>query len=213
MATLLWQYGEPEEVIFGTPVSLRGTAAVDGMIGCLTNMYPLRLAVSPAASFRALVNAAKAEVLGAMEHRAVPYSAIVRMSRLETGADAPPPCDTALVVDDMHWVPFSLPEVTAENIRLPPGHAKFAVLLHLAAADDGGYEGWWEYDAEVFDAVTVARVAGQFTELLTRCVAAPDEPLGRIPDFRSPARNRRSGAADAGSGLWSLTAYLEACDG
>ncbi len=187
MATLLRQYGESEEVIFGTPVSLRGTAAVDGMIGCLTNLYPIRLGVSPDMSFRALVNAVKAEVLGAMEHRAVPYSAIVRMSRLETAADAPPPCDAALVVDDMGWEPLTLPEVTAETVRLPVGYAKFAVLLLLATGDDGGYTGWWDYDAEIFDAVTVARVAGRFTELLTHCIAAPDEPLGRIPDLRSPA--------------------------
>jgi hypothetical protein len=180
MAALLWRYGEPDEVIFGTPVSLRGTAAVDDMIGCLTNVHPIRLAVSRDMSFRTLASAAKAEVLGAMEHRAVPYSALVRMSRLGTAADAPPPCDVALVVDDMRWEPFSLPKLTVEMIRLPAGHAKFALHLSLVAGEDGGYAGTWSYDAEIFDAVTVAGVAGQFTELLAQCVAAPDEPLGRI---------------------------------
>jgi non-ribosomal peptide synthetase component F len=177
-------------VIFGTLVSLRGTAAVDGMIGYLTNLLPLRLAVSPDHSFQTLVAAAKAEVLGAMQHRSVPYSAIVRMSRLDTAADAPSPCDVAIVVHDMRWEPFSLPGVTAETIRLPVGHAAFAVLLSLAVADDGGYAGWWHYDAEVFDVVTMNRVAGQFTELLTHCIAAPDAPLGGIPDLRSRAFRR-----------------------
>ena len=37
MGALLWRYGEPEEVVFGTPVSLRGTAAVDGM--CRPSQY------------------------------------------------------------------------------------------------------------------------------------------------------------------------------
>jgi hypothetical protein len=181
LAALLWQYGEPEEVIFGTPVSLRGAADVDGMIGVLTSLHPIRLTVSRDISFRTLANAAKAEVLGAMEHRAVPYSTIVRMARLGTAADAPPPCDVAMVVDDMRWEPFSLPNVTAEIIRLPPAYAKFALHLSLVAGEDGHYAGSWNYDAEVFDAVTVARVASQFTTLLTHCIAAPDEPLGQIP--------------------------------
>jgi len=182
MAALLWQYGEPEEVIFGTPVSLRGTAAVDSMIGFLTNMHPIRLAVSRDMSFRTLANAAKAEVLGAMEHRAVPHSAVVRMSRRGMDVDAPPLCDAAMVVDDMRWEPFSLPKVNAERIYVPATWAKFAVHLSLVADDDGGYAGHWNYDADVYHAVTVARVASQFTKLLAHCVAAPDEPLGHILD-------------------------------
>jgi hypothetical protein len=81
MTALLWQCGAHEEVIFGTPVSHRGAAAVDGMIGCLSDLLPLRLAVSRDTSFRALIDAAKAEVVGAMQHHAVPYSALIRMTR------------------------------------------------------------------------------------------------------------------------------------
>jgi non-ribosomal peptide synthetase component F len=177
MAGLLWQYGEQEEVIFGTPVSLRGTAAVDGMIGFLTNLHPIRLAVSRDMSFRTLVTAAKAEILSAIEHRAVPYSTIVRMSRRGLDPDAPL-CDVSLVLDDMSWEPFSLPELTAEPIRVPEQYAKYAVHLILKADDDGGYTGVWNYDAEVYGAATMARVAGEFVQLLSHCVAAPDLPLG-----------------------------------
>jgi hypothetical protein len=180
MAVLLWQYGDADEVIFGTPVSLRGSAAVDGMIGLLTNLHPIRLAVSRGMSFRALVNAAKAEVLGAMQHRAVPYATIVRMARQGTAADAPPLCDAAMVVDDMSWEPFSLPEVTTQALHLPAGHTKFALHLALRASDDGGYQAAWNYDAEMFEAGTVARLARHFIALLDRCVAAPDESLGQI---------------------------------
>jgi hypothetical protein len=178
MATLLWQYGEADEVIFGTPMSLRGPADLDGMIGVLTTMRPLRLTVSPELSFRALTSAAKAEILGAMEHRRVPYPVIARMN---TAADASSPCDVTIVFEDMGWEPFALPDVTTEIIRLPARRAKFTVQLGLVARDDGGYAGAWDYDADFFEAGTVARLASRFTELLSRCVAAPDEPLGRVP--------------------------------
>lgn len=181
MATLLWQYGETDEVIFCTPVSLRGRADVDGMIGVLTNVQPIRLTVLRSMSFRALANAAKAEILGGMQHRSVPYPVIVRMSRPGAAAGAPPLCEVGIVVDDMGWEPFSLPNVTTEIISLHGRQAKLAVELDLVARDDGGYAGAWNYDAEVFDEATVAGVAGQFTKLLAHCTAAPDEPLGRVP--------------------------------
>lgn len=177
MAGLLWQYGEQQEVIFGTPVSLRGTAADDDMIGFLTNLHPIRLAVSPEMSFRTLVNAAKTEVLAALEHRAVPYSTIVAMSRRGLAPDAPL-CDVSLVLDDMRWEPFLLPGVTAETIRVPEQYAKYALHLILTADDDGGYTGAWNYDGEVYGAATMERVAGQFVQLLAHGVAAPDMPLG-----------------------------------
>lgn len=180
MAALLWQYGEPEEVIFATPVSLRGTAALDGMIGDLSNPLPLRLDVSRDTSFRTLTDAAKAEVLGAIEHRAVPYFELIRMTRIGADADVPPLCDAALVVDDMRWEPFSLPGVTAERIYVPPGRAKFAVTFTLVAGDDGGYAGFCDYDADVYHAATMARVVRQFTKLLSRCTAGPGEPLAQV---------------------------------
>lgn len=178
MAALLWQYGDADEVIFGTPMSLRGTADIDGMMGCFTTMRPIRLTVSREMSFRALAKAAKAEIIGAMEHRGVPYPVLVRMA--QTGAAAGgSPSDVAIVFDDMVWEPFAFPDVAVEVIRLPARHAKFALELGLVA-DGGGYSGAWTYDADIFDAVTVAGVADRFTSLLTHCVAAPDEPLGRI---------------------------------
>lgn len=179
-AALLWQHGEPGEVIFGIPVSLRGSAAVDGMIGCLSNLLPVRVAVSRDTSFRALTDAVKAEILGAMVHRAVPHSELVRMARIGVDADGPPWCDVALVVDDMRWEPFLLTGVTAERTYVPPDRAKFAVTFTLVAGDDGGYAGFCDYDADVYDAATMARVTSQFTGLLARCIAAPGEPLARV---------------------------------
>ncbi|MET8233613.1 condensation domain-containing protein [Micromonospora sp. NPDC005298] len=182
LAATLWQYGRPDEVIFGTPVSLRGAAADEDMIGYLTDLHPIRLAISRDTSFRTLVTDTKAEVLGAIAHRAVPYAEIVRMTRHSAEIDAPPPCDVTMAVDDMRWEPFSLPGVTAQLVSMPPGHSKFAMHLNLTARKDRGYAGWWTYDADVFDATTAARAASTFTALLTHGVAALDEPLGRLLD-------------------------------
>ncbi|MET8232725.1 condensation domain-containing protein [Micromonospora sp. NPDC005298] len=180
MAALLWQYGESDEVIFGTPVSLRGTAAVDDMIGYLCNLLPLRLTVSPSTSFRALANATRAEVLGAMAHRSVPFSHLVRMSGRKADDGLPLLCDVFLVVDDMTWEPLALPGLAVERIYIPPVRAKCALIISLVAGEDGGYTGYCDYDADAYEASTVARVAGRYAALLAKCVAAPDETVGHL---------------------------------
>jgi hypothetical protein len=179
MAALLWQHGEADEVIFGAPVSHRGAASVDGMIGCLSDLLPIRLKISPDTSAGALIDAAKAEVIGAMEHHAVPYRALVRMNRRGAAIGARDLCHTALVVDDMRWEPLSLPGIAAERIYVPPGRVKFDVCFTLVAADDGGYAGFCDYEADLYDADTMARVASQFTGQLARCAGAADELVTR----------------------------------
>jgi hypothetical protein len=192
-AVLLWAYGKADDVIFGTPVSSRGSAALDGMMGCFTNVHPLRLAVSPDMTFRTLAGAARAEVLGAIEHSVVPYSTIVRMSRLGSTLFGPPLCDVVIVVDDMGWEQFSLPGVSIEPVHPPAARAKFSLHFTLSADADGGFAGLLRYDAEIFDAATAARVADRFTELLAHCIAAPDEPLGGIPGS-APTLRQTDGA-------------------
>ncbi len=179
-AVLLRQYRENDEVIFGTPVSHRSAAAVDGMIGCLSDLLPIRLAITSDTSFADLVSIAKAEVLAALEHRAVPYSALVRMTRRRGAAATGRLCYAVLVVDDMRREPLSLPGITAERIYVPPSRAKFDVCITLVAGDDGGYTGFCDYESELYDPATMARVTTEFTELLASCTANPDEPVTKL---------------------------------
>jgi hypothetical protein len=180
LAAVLWSHEERAEVIVGAPMSRRGAAAVDGMIGCLTDLVPLRLAVSGDASLGALIGTAKAAVIAAMEHRAVPYAELVRITR-RRAASAVPLCRVALVVDDMRQQALTLPAIEVQRIYIPPGRAKFDVCLTLIADDDGGYTGFCDYDADIYQAATVARVAAQFTQALAHGAAAPEEPLARAP--------------------------------
>jgi Condensation domain len=178
MAVLLREHTEPEDVVIGIPVSLRGTADVDHMMGCLSSLLPLRLSVARNISFRELTDAAKAEVIGAIKHRAVPYSVLVRMTRLGVNREVPPPlCHVVLVVDDMRWEPLSFPGARAERIYIPPGRAKFDVCVTLVADNDGGYTGLCDYDADVYQADTMERMVSQYLRLLGSLIAAPDEPV------------------------------------
>jgi hypothetical protein len=180
LAVLLWQYGEPDEVIFGTQVSQRGAADVDDMIGFLTGTLPIRLAVPRNATFRTLMDATKSAVVGALDHRSVPFSQLIRMTRRGIDLDLPPLCDAGLVVDDMRWEPFTLGPVTAERIYLPPNQAKFAVNFSFMSDAGGGYTGFCDYDADLYFESTMVQATDRFIAVLARCGTALDEPLAAL---------------------------------
>jgi non-ribosomal peptide synthetase component F len=80
----------------------------------------------------------------------------------------------------MRREPLSLPGITAERIYVPPSRAKFDVCITLVAGDDGGYTGFCDYESELYDPATMARVTTEFTELLASCTANPDEPVTKL---------------------------------
>lgn len=180
LAVLLWQYGEPADVIFGTQVSQRGAADVDDMIGFLTGTLPIRLAIPQDATFRTLMDATKAAVVGALDHRLVPFSRLIRMTRRGIDPDVPPLCDAGLVVDDMRWEPFTLGPVTAERVYLPPNRAKFAVNFSFMSDPTGGYTGFCDYDADLYLESTMVRATERFSAVLARCADALDQPLSAL---------------------------------
>jgi hypothetical protein len=177
LAVLLWQYGQPEEVSFGTQVSQRGSADVDDMIGCLTGTLPLRLAIPRNATFRTLMGATKGAVLDTLSHRTVPFSELIQMTGRGMDFEVPPLCDAGLVVDDMRWEPFTLGPVAAERIYLPPNGAKFAVNFNFLSDAGGGYAGFCDYDADLYFESTMVRATERFVAVLARCAAALDQPL------------------------------------
>lgn len=175
-AVLRLQTGQAD-VIFGTPVSRRGSAALSQMIGCFTDLVPLRFAVGRETSLGALVEQARAEVIGALQHKNVPYAAVLQQAGIRSRSGTLTLCPTALVADDAGQPGMRLPNLTSTRLYVPSGRAKFDVCLTLVLEDDGGYLGMCDYAAELYDQGTAARVAGQFTGVLSSGLAALDQPL------------------------------------
>ncbi len=61
------------------------------------------------------------------------------------------------------------------------GTAKLDLSLDLAPEAGGGFSGWLEYDCDLFDGVTVERLAGHLRRLLEAAVAAPGSVVGDLP--------------------------------
>jgi hypothetical protein len=180
LAALLHGYTGADDLIVGTAVSARGPAELDPLIGCLTNLLPLRLRGVRGQSFAGLVAITRQALYSAMAHGSIPYSHLVRETVTSEVMSKVPLCPTMIGVDDAARVPLDLPGVTAERLYVHPGTAKFELGLTLVA-DRGGYRGFLDYATDLYDQATADRVAADFQVVLAAAVQAPDRPLAGLP--------------------------------
>lgn len=179
LTALLHGYTGADDLIVGTPVSLRGSAELEPLIGCLTNVLPLRLRGVQGRSFSELVAITREALHSAMAHGNIPYSHLIRETITCEDRSKVPLCQTMIGVDDAPRVPLDLPGVTAERLYVHSGTAKFELGLTLVV-QDGGYQGFLDYATDLYDPATVDRVADGFQSLLAATVRAPDRPLAGL---------------------------------
>jgi amino acid adenylation domain-containing protein len=84
---------------------------------------------------------------------------------------------------------LELSGLTLRPLEIDTGVAKFDLTLNLEEGADG-LHGWFEYNTDLFDAATIARMAGHFQTLLAGIVDGPDAAIGQLP-LLSPAERHR----------------------
>ena len=83
----------------------------------------------------------------------------------------------------------NLPDLTLHGLDLETGTAKFDLLMLVNESEEGISFGF-EYNTDLFDARTIARMGAHFQNLLAGIVAAPDEQLLRLPMLTDEERTR-----------------------
>src|SRR5439155_12791769 len=85
-----------------------------------------------------------------------------------------------LVFDNVPLPPLELPGLSVMALPVGTGTAKYDLTLALAETREG-LSGSLEYSADLFDAPTVARLGGDFLDLLEKVVADPGLRLSDLP--------------------------------
>ncbi|HSF41809.1 MAG TPA: amino acid adenylation domain-containing protein [Thermoanaerobaculia bacterium] len=179
-SALLHRASGAPEVVVGSPVANRRRPELEGLIGLFVNTLPLRVHLASDPPFTELVDRVRATALAAYAGQDVPFERLIEV--VETGRDLSrsPLFQVMLALADGAAPALRLPGVTAFEVPLHNGTAKFELLLALNGRE-GGLEGGLEFNADLFDAATARRLADRFARLLAGAVAAPQIPLGDLP--------------------------------
>ncbi|MFD3694906.1 amino acid adenylation domain-containing protein [Streptomyces sp. NPDC058646] len=188
LAALVSRLSGQDDVVIGTPVSRRDEEVLEPMIACLADVLPLRLRAPAGISFAELAVRAKEQVWGAVRHRGIPHSHLVRALGTERTPGRFPLFQVVFGLDDAPEPALDLPGITAERLYLHAGTSKYDVFLRLVP-EGGGFRGFLEFSTDLFDRATARRLAERLRTLLADATARPGRPVRELDVL--PAGERR----------------------
>jgi amino acid adenylation domain-containing protein len=178
--TLLYRYSGQDDIVVGTPVANRNRREIEGLIGFFVNTLVLRTDLSGNPSFEQLLGRVKEVALQAYAHQDLPFEQLVEALQPTRDLSYTPLFQVMFALDDASVPSVELPNLTASSYSVEIGTAKFDLTLSMENTADG-LVGVWEYNTDLFDEVTIARMAGHFQALLEAIAANPIQPISELP--------------------------------
>lgn len=185
-AALLARYSNETDIVFGTATANRQPLDFLDAVGLFVNTVVLRLDVADTLGFGELVRQAMVVSEGAFRHQQYPFDALVDMLQPARSAGYSPLIQLMLVMQDRPAGSLMLEGTRVSQRAQRQPVAKFDLAMHVHPCTDG-YVLHWEYNAGLFEAATVQRMAADFAVLLGACLAAPETAIGSLPLVASTA--------------------------
>jgi non-ribosomal peptide synthetase component F len=167
--------GRPE-VVIATHVVGRPRPELQSVAGYFGNTVLMPQIVESGMSFRALLRSVRTHAVEAMAHGDLPFDVLVDRLRIRRPAGEAPVANAMLAYHEEPRQPVVLSEVTFEPLTMPRRTAKAELVLEIGSSENG-VQGVFEYRTQIFDRETVARLARQWEDVLTRAADQPDAPL------------------------------------
>ena len=177
---LLARYTGQEDVVVGSPIAGRSRAETEGLVGCFVNTLVLRTDLSGDPTFRQLLGRVRETALGAYAHQELPFERLVEELQPERDLSRNPIFQVMFAVQNTLRVPLDLPALSVSRLPVKRGTSKFDLAM-VVREDAGALRGVVTYSTDLFDAATMERLVGHYTELLTAVALDPAQPLSALP--------------------------------
>ena len=187
---LLGRYAGQHDVLIGTTNANRTRAEVEPLIGFFVNTLVLRADMSGNPSFRQLLGRVREMAVESLAHQDLPFERLVEQLRPDRDLSRTPLFQVMFDLQSQPGGPGpALPGLALSPFEVESTIAKFDLTLLMAEAGDQLF-GAFEYNADMFDPATIARMAEHFQHLLAAAVATPDSPLAELGLLGAAERRR-----------------------
>ncbi len=195
--TLLWRYTRQREIVIGTPVANRQRLELEGLIGFLVNMLALRSSIEGDESFIKFLADVKETCLNGYANQALPFEKLVKELQPERSLAHSPLFQVLLTMQGVVRKELNLHQLETQVEVIHNAASKCDLSLYVSHAPGSELKLWLEYNAELFEPVTVENLLLHYEKLLEQVVANPKQRLGEL-SFLTTAEKQT--LAD-----WSLT--------
>jgi amino acid adenylation domain-containing protein len=183
---LLYRVCGQEDVRVGFPIAHRNREEIEGLIGFFSNTLVLRAHFPAGLSFLGLLKQVRETTLGAFDHQDLPFEKLVESMGGEQSRD---PLQAIFGLQNA-----PMPDPGLAGLRLTPldvdnGRAKFDLVLTLAESS-GHLDGSLQFDSDLFDTTTAARLVEYFVTLLSDAAEDPARSIKDLSLLSAGARQR-----------------------
>ncbi|PRX05796.1 UNVERIFIED_ORG: amino acid adenylation domain-containing protein [Actinomadura viridilutea] len=201
LQVLLHRYSGQDDVVVGVPTANRERAELEPLIGFFVNTLPVRTDLSGDPPFTEVLARVRDACLGLYAHQGVPFEKIVEELRPSRDLSRPPIFQVCLSYQSDPLPRFAMADLELRRLPLRAEGARFDLELQ-AFDDDGALTGWFEYDRDLFEESTIARLAGHLRRLAEQAAARPRTPIGEFELLDDAERRRLLVEANATERQW-----------
>ena len=159
------------------------------LIGFFVNTLVLRADLSGDPSFHTLLERVREVALAAYEHQDLPFEGVLEALQPQRDLSHTPLFQVLFIFQNMPRYTPALAGLTLTPLEIDPETAKFDLTLDLTETPEG-LRGWFEYNSDVFERSTIARLAEHMQTLLAGIIADPAQPLSSLPLLTADERHR-----------------------
>ncbi|GGF16068.1 non-ribosomal peptide synthetase [Hymenobacter cavernae] len=179
--SLLYRYSGQQDICVGSAIAGRQQHEIEGLIGFFVNTLALRSQVRGEVSFTELLQQVKTTTLEAYEYQQAPFEKVVDLVVKERDLSRSPLFQVMFVLQNTPDIPdLHLGAVKATREGYEHATAQFDFTFTLTE-DELGLQGFVEYSTDLYQAPTITRIVGHFTELLHSVVKQPQLSIAALP--------------------------------
>ncbi|HEV7514957.1 MAG TPA: amino acid adenylation domain-containing protein, partial [Thermoanaerobaculia bacterium] len=177
---LLGRYSGQDDLVVGTPVAGRTQVLTEGLIGLFVNNLAIRTDLAGDPELVELLARVREGTLQAFAHQDLPLEKLVGELQLRRDLSHAPLFQVAFALQNVPVTPFAIPGLELAPIAVDNGTAKFDLTVSVVPTG-GSLTGALEYNQDLFDRVTIERLARHFERLLAGAVDEPRRRLSQLP--------------------------------
>ena len=179
-AAFLSRISDQEDLVVGTPVSRRGRAELEPLIGFLVDTLAVRISCAGEPAFHDLLGRTRRAALDAFRHADAPFEAVVERLHPERGLGRNPIFPVLFSQTPPLPARLELPGAVLTPRGIATDTAKFDLSLYLRE-EEGTLIADLEAALDLFDPATADRLLSAWAVLVEAAIADPARPLGNLP--------------------------------
>ena len=178
---LLWRYSGERDIAVGAPIAGRRWKEIEGLIGFFVNTLVMRTKINGGESFGELLEGVRETTLEAYRHQDVPFEKLVEELQPERKLNTTPLFQVMFVLQNAPAGEVRLSGLTLSDLPSNTiAERKFDLSMETMEYA-GRIEGSLRYRTDLFDEITMRRMAGHWETLLQGMVQDSKKPVSCLP--------------------------------